>query len=156
MRKPFWESASSVINAIRVCPTNVLQPAILETGLEGFWTPVMNMKNGLVRTQLHLVWTSLPDRGDPNASRIEEKNRPWSVRGPGDPFAPVLPSMTADAACPGRWKLPVSSARKSCPTSPKAIYSREVTITRREWRAHHPASALCGPNLVHRLRNLRT
>ncbi|MDH7571538.1 MAG: 4Fe-4S binding protein, partial [Armatimonadota bacterium] len=31
---------------LRVCPTNVLQPAFLEAGLEGIWTPVMNMRLG--------------------------------------------------------------------------------------------------------------
>ncbi len=31
---------------IRVCPTNVLQPAMFESGLEGLWTPIMVSKMG--------------------------------------------------------------------------------------------------------------
>ena len=31
---------------IRVCPTNVLQPAMFEAGLEGLWTPIMISKMG--------------------------------------------------------------------------------------------------------------
>ena len=31
---------------IRVCPTNVLQPALFEAGVEGLWTPIMVSKMG--------------------------------------------------------------------------------------------------------------
>jgi ferredoxin len=31
---------------MEVCPTNLLQPALFETGVEGLWTPILNPQTG--------------------------------------------------------------------------------------------------------------
>jgi len=40
---------------MRVCPTNVIQPAGMEGGLEGLWTPVLNNRIGSSGCQLNCV-----------------------------------------------------------------------------------------------------
>ena len=42
----FLERCIKCDQCLRVCPTNVLQPAMFEPGLEGIWTPIMNMRMG--------------------------------------------------------------------------------------------------------------
>ena len=34
------------------CPTNVIQPAVFDAGLEGFFTPQMDYRRGLLRMEL--------------------------------------------------------------------------------------------------------
>lgn len=41
----FLETCLKCGQCIRVCPTNVIQPAFFESGLEGFWTPLLKYHN---------------------------------------------------------------------------------------------------------------
>ena len=68
----FLERCIKCDQCIRVCPTNVLQPAMLEAGLEGVWTPVMNFRMGFCQLQLHGLRPGVPDRGHPAADHRRE------------------------------------------------------------------------------------
>jgi len=44
--KDFLAKCVKCGECMKVCPTNSIQPAFLEAGLEGMWTPVLKMKIG--------------------------------------------------------------------------------------------------------------
>ena len=115
---------------IRVCPTNVLQPTVFEAGLEGIWTPVLNMKIGWCELNCTLCGQVCPTGAIQRIS-IEEKT------GTGD-FAEQGPVRLGTAfydhgrCLPWAMETPCVVCEEVCPTSPKAIYSREVTIMKRD------------------------
>lgn len=115
---------------IRVCPTNVLQPAIMETGLEGFWTPVMNMKMGWCELNCTLCGQVCPT-GAIQRITIDEK----TGRGEFEQQGPVRTGTAfydRGRCLPWAMETPCVVCEEVCPTSPKAIFSREVSITRRD------------------------
>ena len=128
--KEFLERCIKCDQCIRVCPTNVLQPAILEAGIEGLWTPILNMKTGYCELNCTLCGQACPTGAIQRIS-IEEKT------GVGD-FAEQGPVKLGTAfydhgrCLPWSMETPCVVCEEVCPTSPKAIYSREVTLTRRD------------------------
>ncbi len=115
---------------MRVCPTNVLQPALLEAGLEGLWTPILVNRIGYCEHYCMLLRPGLPDRRDPALSPAEKTG---SDRSPSRP-ASAPPSTTTAAASPGRCTSAASSARRCVPTSPKAIWYQRVQVAARDGR----------------------
>lgn len=126
----FLERCIKCDQCIRVCPTNVLQPTVMEAGLEGFWTPILNMKMGYCELNCTLCGTVCPTGAIQKIS-IEEKT------GRGD-FAEQGPIKLGTAfydhgrCLPWAMETPCVVCEEVCPTSPKAIYSREVTIRKRD------------------------
>lgn len=115
---------------IRICPTNVLQPSILESGWEGIWTPIMNMKMGWCELNCTLCGEVCPTGAIQRIS-IEEK----TGRGKYSDQGPVRTGTAfydRGRCLPWAMETPCVVCEEVCPTSPKAIYSREVTITRRD------------------------
>jgi ferredoxin len=114
---------------IRVCPTNVLQPAGLQAGLEGIWTPVMNMRMGFCDLNCTLCGQACPT-GAIQSITIEEK----LGLGANAEHGPVrLGTAFFDRGRCLPWAMETSCVvcEEVCPTSPKAIYAREVTFTGR-------------------------
>jgi polyferredoxin len=114
---------------IRVCPTNVLQPSLFEGGLEGLWTPIMISKMGWCELNCTLCSQVCPT-GAIREISIAEK------LGVG-PFESHGPIKTGTAFYNlGRclpWAMDVSCVvcEEVCPVSPKAIFTRNVTVTDR-------------------------
>jgi ferredoxin len=111
---------------MRVCPTNVLQPAGLEHGLEALWTPSLNMRIGSSGCQLNCVACG---QICPTAAI-----RPLSLdekRGLGR-FATAGPVRLGTAfvdrgrCLPWAMDRPCIVCQENCPVSPKAITTREV------------------------------
>ncbi len=117
---------------IRVCPTNVLQPAVFEAGLEGLWTPIMISKMGWCELNCTLCSQVCPT-GAIREISIAEK------LGTG-PFEKAGPIKTGTAFYnQGRclpWAMDTSCVvcEEVCPVSPKAIFTRNVEVTDR-WGA---------------------
>ncbi len=114
---------------IRVCPTNVLQPALMEAGLEGIWTPLMNMKTGYCELHCTLCGQVCP------TGAIQKISIPQKL-GLGE-FADLGPVRTGTAffdqgrCLPWAMDIPCVVCQEVCPISPKAIFSREVELTDR-------------------------
>lgn len=125
----FLERCIKCDQCIRVCPTNVLQPTLMEAGLEGLWTPILNMKMGYCELNCTLCGQVCPTGAIQRIS-IEEKT------GMGD-FSEQGPVRLGTAfydrgrCLPWAMETPCVVCEEVCPTSPKAIFSREVTITKR-------------------------
>ncbi|NUQ00069.1 MAG: 4Fe-4S dicluster domain-containing protein [Armatimonadetes bacterium] len=117
---------------IRVCPTNVLQPAALEAGIEGLWTPIMNMRVGYCELNCTLCGQVCPT-GAIQKIGIDQK------LGSG-PFAELGPVVVGTAfydrgrCLPWAMDTPCVVCEEVCPVSPKAIYTRQVSTTDR-WGA---------------------
>ncbi|MBN2445839.1 MAG: 4Fe-4S binding protein [Phycisphaerae bacterium] len=124
----FLERCLKCDQCIRVCPTNVLQPAWFESGLEGLWTPVMNFRVG--HCQLHCTACGqVCPTGAIQQIPIARK------LGLGE-FAEQGPIRLGTAHVDFSRCLPHSKSiqcvvcEELCPTSPKAIYVEHVTRTR--------------------------
>ena len=126
----FLERCIKCDQCIRVCPTNVLQPTLMEAGLEGIWTPLLNMKIGYCELNCTLCGQVCPT-GAIQRITIPEKT------GTGD-HAEQGPVKLGTAfydhgrCLPWAMETPCVVCEEVCPVSPKAIYSREVTITKRD------------------------
>ena len=117
---------------IRVCPTNVLQPAVLEAGPEGLWTPVMNMRAGYCELNCTLCGHVCPT-GAILPISIEEKLGLGRFRSQG-PVKVGTAFVDKSRCLPFAMETPCVVCEEVCPTSPKAIGSYEETITRWDGR----------------------
>jgi ferredoxin len=125
----FLERCIKCDQCIRVCPTNVLQPAGFEAGLEGVWTPILNMKMGFCDLNCTLCGQACPT-GAIQRITIEEK----LGLGKNVDNGPVrLGTAFYDhgRCLPWSMETPCVVCEEVCPTSPKAIYSRMATFTGR-------------------------
>jgi polyferredoxin len=109
---------------MRVCPTNVVQPALWQAGAEGLWTPMLNFRIGTSGCQQNCVACS---HVCPTAAL-----RPLSVdeRMGRDAFAPNGPLRLGTAfvdhgrCLPWAMDIPCIVCQENCPTSPKAVFTR--------------------------------
>jgi polyferredoxin len=130
MEKDFLERCIKCDQCIRVCPTNVLQPAFLESGLEGIWTPILNMKLGYCELNCTLCGHACPT-GAIQRITIAEKTGTGERKEHG-PVKLGTAFYDHGRCLPWSMDVPCVVCEEVCPTSPKAIYSREVTVTRRD------------------------
>jgi polyferredoxin len=109
---------------MRVCPTNVVQPAAWQAGAEGLWTPMLNFRIGTSGCQHNCVACS---HVCPTAAL-----RPLSVderMGQGA-FAQSGPLRLGTAfvdhgrCLPWAMDIPCIVCQENCPVSPKAIFIR--------------------------------
>ncbi|MBF0109086.1 MAG: 4Fe-4S binding protein [Magnetococcales bacterium] len=113
---------------MRVCPTNVLQPALLEGGFEGLWTPILINRIGYCEHHCVLCGLVCPTGAIRPLSINEKLGRP--------PFDAPIRLGTAffdQGRClPWSMEVPCIVCEEVCPTSPKAIGTRQVTMTHRD------------------------
>jgi polyferredoxin/formate hydrogenlyase subunit 6/NADH:ubiquinone oxidoreductase subunit I len=117
----------------RVCPTNVIQPAWFEGGLEGLWSPVLNFRIGYCQLHCTACGQVCPTGAIQQVSVAQKLGlAEFSERGPlrlGTAHIDVgrcLP-YSAGIAC--------QVCEEVCPTSPKAIRAeRPGRRARRGWR----------------------
>jgi ferredoxin len=114
---------------IRVCPTNVLQPSLFESGIEGIWTPVMNMRTGYCELNCTLCGQVCPT-GAIQKVPIAQKLGLGEYEDLG-PIKVGTAFYDRGRCLPWAMDTPCVVCEEVCPTSPKAIYSREVEITNR-------------------------
>jgi polyferredoxin len=111
---------------IRVCPTNVLQPSMFEAGVEGLWTPIMISKMGWCEYNCTLCSQVCPTGAIREISIAEKLGvGPYEKKGP-------IKTGTAyynHGRCLP-WAMDTSCVvcEEVCPTSPKAIFTRNVSI----------------------------
>ncbi|MCJ8501896.1 4Fe-4S binding protein [Desulfatitalea alkaliphila] len=111
---------------MRVCPTNVVHPATLQSGLEGLWTPMLNFRVGTSGCQFNCVACS---RVCPTAAL-----RPISVAermGTGayaeeGPLRIGMAFVDHGRCLPWAMDTPCIVCQENCPVSPKAIFTRDV------------------------------
>jgi ferredoxin len=112
---------------MRVCPTNVLQPALLESGFEGIWTPILINKVGYCESHCTLCGQVCPTGA---IERITTRDRV----GDKDKIALKLGTAFYDRGRCLPWAMNVECivCEEVCPTSPKAIWFREFEVVNRD------------------------
>ncbi len=108
---------------MRVCPNNALHPTLMESGLEGLWTPYLIPRIGYCEPTCTLCGEVCPTGAIlPLTSKEkvgDDKNQANSIgtaffnRGRCLPWAMATPCIVCE-----EW----------CPTSPKAIYFKDETV----------------------------
>jgi len=110
---------------INSCPTNVLQPAgFKEAGIEGLWTPVMNFELGHCQLKCTMCSEVCPT-GAIRKITVEEKlgKGDYTEEGPirlGTAF------FDKGRCLPHAMEIPCVVCEEVCPTSPKAIQTKDV------------------------------
>jgi len=131
---------------MRICPANIIQPALLEAGVQGLWTPAVDYRLGRSGCQPNCIACG---QVCPTAAI-----RPLSLdekQGLGD-FAAQGPIRMGTAfvdrgrCLPWAMDRPCLVCHELCPVSPKAIFTRTGFETIRDGRAL-PARAQ-GPVVV--------
>ncbi len=135
----FLERCIKCDQCIRGCPTNVLQPAMFESGLEGLWTPIMNFRMGHCQFNCTACGQVCPT-GAIQRIGVDEKLGTGDFAEAG---AVVLGTAHFD---PGRClpyskNIPCVVCEEVCPTSPKAIYTERQMRTVREGKKLATASS---------------
>lgn len=130
--EPFMDRCLKCGQCMRICPTNIIQPAGLEAGLEGVWTPTLNFRIGTSGCQLNCVACG---QVCPTAAirpiTLDEKlgRNAFTEAGPirlGTAF------VDQGRCLPWAMDRPCIVCQENCPVSPKAIFVREVFIPVRE------------------------
>jgi ferredoxin len=120
---------------MRICPGNIIQPAMLEAGVQGLWTPAVNYRLGRSGCQPNCIACG---QVCPTAAI-----RPLSLdekQGMGD-FAAQGPIRLGTAfvdrnrCLPWAMDQPCLVCHELCPVSPKAIFTRTAFETIRDGQA---------------------
>jgi len=122
----FLERCIRCGQCMRVCPTNVVQPALGEAGLEGLWTPVLNFRLGTSGCQVNCVACGhvCPTSAIRPLTLDEKTGRgAFAAKGPlrlGTAF------FDRSRCLPWALERPCLVCQELCPVSPKAIHTRTV------------------------------
>lgn len=125
----FLERCIKCDQCIRVCPTNVLQPATLtQAGLEGLWTPVMDMRLGFCQLNCTLCSEVCPTGAIQKIS-VEKKLGLGKYAADG-PIRVGTAFFNRGRCLPWAMETPCVVCEEVCPVSPKAIGTYDEQIKR--------------------------
>ncbi|MFH1419826.1 MAG: 4Fe-4S dicluster domain-containing protein [Planctomycetota bacterium] len=128
----FLERCIKCDQCARVCPTNVVQPAWFEAGVEGLWTPVMNFRMGHCQLNCTACGEVCPTGAIRRVS-VEEKLGLGAFTAAG-PIKLGTAHFDFGRCLPYSQDLPCVVCEEVCPTSPKAIYTERQVRTLRAGR----------------------
>ncbi len=106
---------------MKVCPTNAVHPASFQAGIEGLWTPVLDMNRGCCEFSCTLCGQACPTRAiRPLPIEVKQKT-------------PIGLAVFQRGRCfPWAMDKNCVVCEEHCPTPVKAIFLREETVTRRD------------------------
>ena len=117
---------------MRICPTNVIQPAGFEAGLENLWTPVLNNRIGSSGCQLNCVACGqICPTSAIRPISLDEKLGIGKFAEAG-PIKLGTAFIDRNRCLPWSMDKPCIVCEENCPVSPKAIYTREYFNTVRD------------------------
>ena len=108
---------------LQVCPTNVLHPAAFQAGFEGIWTPVLDFATGYCDVECTLCGRVCPTGAIERLTPDERTERKVVIG---------TAAYDRGRCLPWAMDTPCVVCEEVCPTSPKAIFSREETVTDRD------------------------
>jgi ferredoxin len=119
--KEFLRRCVKCGECMKVCITNGLQPAFLEAGLEGIWTPILVPKMGYCEYRCTLCGQVCPT-GAIRKLTLEEKEK----------VKIGLAMIDKNRCLPYAHATPCIVCEEVCPTSKKAIWFEKVTVFTRK------------------------
>ncbi len=109
----------------RVCPTNVIQPATMQEGIETLWTPALNMRAGTSGCQKNCTACGhICPTAAIRPLSLEEKLGLGAFRKKG-PVRIGTAFVDRSRCLPWAMNRPCIVCQENCPVSPKAIYVKE-------------------------------
>ena len=109
---------------MRICPTNVIQPATWQAGVEGFWTPVLNYRIGTSGCQHNCVaCTHICPTAALRSLSVDERMGRNQYAGSG-PLRLGMAFVDRGRCLPWAMDTPCIVCQENCPVSPKAIFTR--------------------------------
>ena len=128
----FLERCLKCGQCMRICPTNIIQPAGPEMGVEAIWTPTLNFRIGTSGCQLNCVACgNLCPTAAIRPITLDEKvgRGKFAARGP---VRLGMAFVDQGRCLPWSMDMPCIVCQENCPVSPKAIYVRDVFLPIRE------------------------
>ena len=117
---------------MRACPTNVIQPAGFEAGLEGLWTPVLNNRIGTSGCQLNCtICGQICPTSAIRPITLSEKHGTGQFADAG-PIILGIAFVDQNRCLAWAMDKPCIVCQENCPVSPKAIYTRPYFSTIRD------------------------
>ena len=104
---------------MKVCPTNVINPALSEAGMAGFWTPNLIMIQGYCEYTCTLCGGVCPTGAIRKLSGKEKIERPVRIGSA---------HIDRGRCLPWSGNGPCIVCEEHCPTSPKAIYFKKDVV----------------------------
>jgi ferredoxin len=128
---------------MKVCPTNVIQPALLEAGFEGLWTPILINRIGYCEYNCVLCSRVCPT-GAISPLKVETK----LGMGPGQKPLKIGTAFYDQGRClPWAMNTDCIVCEEVCPTSPKAIWFKAVEVQLRDGTVKTLKRPYIDPNL---------
>jgi polyferredoxin len=129
--RDFLERCIRCAECMKVCPNNALHPASFEAGIEGLWTPILIPRIGYCELSCVLCGQVCP------TGAIQKITEPEKM-GIGQKPISIGTAMFDTGRClPWSMATPCIVCEEFCPTSPKAIWTEEVTVPARR-DLNHP------------------
>lgn len=113
----------------QACPTNAIQPAVAQAGVEGFWTPVIIPRRGWCE----FACTRCGEVCPTGAIQPLTAQRKTGYDG-GEPVKIGTAFIDRGRCLPWAMGTPCIVCEEMCPTAPKAIHLEEVTEIGRDGR----------------------
>jgi polyferredoxin len=111
---------------MRICPTNVIQPAGLETGFEALWTPSLNFRVGTSGCQHNCIACgNICPTAAIRPITLEERMGTGAFENQG-PLRIGMAFLDYGRCLPWAMGLPCIVCQENCPVSPKAIFTRDI------------------------------
>ncbi len=115
---------------MRVCPNNALHPTLLESGLEGVWSPILIARIGYCEPTCTLCGQVCP------TGAIQELSLKEKVGSDDIPPNRIGTAFIDHGRClPWSMATPCIVCEEWCPTPVKAVYLKDVTVYRRDGKA---------------------
>jgi len=112
----------------KACPNNALQPALLEAGLEGLWTPVLVPRLGYCEPSCVLCGQVCPTGAIWEITPAEKAWLPASAARDAQPVRLGTAFYNRGRCLPWAMATECIVCEEWCPTSPKAIYLRPAEV----------------------------
>ncbi len=114
---------------MKVCPNNALQPALMEAGLEGLWTPVLAPRIGYCEPSCVLCGEVCPTGAIWEITQAEKAWLPATATKDAKPLRLGTAFYDRGHCLPWAMATECIVCEEWCPTSPKAIYLRPAEVT---------------------------
>ena len=117
-------------NCMKACPTNALQPALLDGGLGGVWTPVLVPRIGYCSPECTTCTEVCPTGAIEKLTKLEKG---WTERTNASTHPVRLGTAFYDYGRCLPWSAGVECGfcEKACPVEPKAIYYETAEFVKR-------------------------
>ena len=113
---------------MRICPTGVLQPASMEAGFEGLWTPILRFDVGSCTQTCNLCSTACPTGAIKPITALDRVGKPPDK----EPLSIGTAFFDRGRCLPWAMAVPCIVCEEVCPTSPKAIWFEKAEVKRRD------------------------